>query len=138
MKITSFEECKRRVSQLSTSLSEVVEFLDFADNTLTAVNVLKGERNGQPARKIDSTQPQTALPKMPEALTDRVMHIFQTAEKPLRPKEAAELYEARGWPRSDNKRTFYIAILGAMRYLAAKKHTLERTETGHYKLKSTI
>src|SRR4051812_33291915 len=121
MKITSFEECKRRVSEISGSLSEVVEFLDFADNTLTAVHILKGERNGQPARKLDSTQQQPALPKMPEALTDRVMNIFQTAERPLRPKEAAELYEIRGWPRSDNKRTFYIAILGAMRYLARKK-----------------
>src|ERR1017187_2330241 len=103
MQIQSFEQAKIRLKELSDGIKEMRDFLDMADDAISAVNTLKGGTSKRPARPANGE-------KAPASMTDRVLQLFQEANKPLMPKEALTLYATKGWPRPEDDRQFYLKI----------------------------
>lgn len=122
--IKSFAEAKRKLEELDRLTAEVRQFLDMADNTISAVNMLKGEGVG--------TRTQTHSNVVaPTSWADRVLEVFKQAVEPMKQKEAALKYAQTGWPRPEGDRELYTAISGAIAYLFNKKQLLVKTERGY-------
>jgi len=124
MKIQNFDECKRKVQELSDGLNQIMQFLDSAHATIKAVKILKG---APPAGEMRSGN------GIPGTFAEKVIQVFQRAGKPLMQKHAMALYREMGWPGPPDKE-LYRAISGAIAYLHKRKGVLVKTEAG-YKLK---
>jgi hypothetical protein len=124
--IKSFEEAKRRLAELNSSIADLNAFLVFADDAISKVNTLKGSADG-------ASTPQGSPP--PTTWAERVIELFKQSEnKPIMQKQMMELYERTGWPTPPDQGDLYRAISGAIAYLFKKKGVLEKTDKG-YRLK---
>jgi|SRR6266567_8934570 len=123
MKIQNFDECKRKVQELSEGLSQIMQFLDLAHSTIKTVNILKG------ASPVETRSGNG----IPGTFAERVIQVFQRSGKPLMQKHAMAVYKEMGWPGPPDKE-LYRAISGAIAYLHKRKGVLVKTEAG-YKLK---
>lgn len=125
MKISNFDQARRRLDELTSAINEIRQFLDVADRTISAVNVLKGTHAANPPLVVVRTL------SMPKTGIDRVYQIFKEVAKPMMPKQVLELYEQKDWPRPENRQEFYTMISGCISYLTKRKKVLIKTDEGY-------
>ena len=126
MKITNFEQAKRRMDELSSGLVELRQFLDFAHSSISAVNLLKGDQDA-----VNKPEPQVKSNGAGQSWADRVMQVFTAYKKPMFQKEAMTHFDTLGLPRPADDKAFYRGISGAIAYLTKRKGLLVKTEDGY-------
>jgi hypothetical protein len=122
MKIKSFSEAKAHLKELSDGIEAIREFLELADNAISAVDMLKGVSKSTPIRQDV---------RVPSSWADRVIAVFKQSNRPLMQKDAVDAYEVTGWPKPNNRKDLYQAISGAISYLHKKRGILNKTEEGY-------